>query len=121
MRRYCCFFALVFWLFPGHGLQAAEARDLYGEWRWQAFTIKVWQCRGGAICAKVASGPKNVGMEIFASAIISKGNDLFGQVIDPKTNLIYRTRFRQVNQNKWRLDGCTSKRVCLTGEFLRVK
>jgi hypothetical protein len=88
---------------------------------WQQFTIEVTQCQPDSICAKVVAGPKNVGMELFASKLTSKDGMLFGQIVHPDTKDIYNTRFQQTGHDTWRLDGCTLVRVCLNGEFVRVK
>jgi uncharacterized protein (DUF2147 family) len=100
---------------------AADLKDLVGRWRWQQFTIEVTACQGDSICAKVVEGPKNVGTEVFATQLAVKDGNLVGQIVDPNTKEIYNTRFQQQAADKWRLDGCTAARVCLSGEFLRVK
>jgi uncharacterized protein (DUF2147 family) len=100
---------------------AAELKDMIGRWRWQEFTIEVSACQSDSICAKVVAGPQNVGMALFASKLVAKDGNLFGQVTHPETKETYNTRFQQKDQDKWLLDGCTAARVCLSGEFLRVK
>lgn len=100
---------------------ASDLKDMIGTWRWQAFTIEVGACQGGSVCAKVVAGPKNVGMEIFASKLIARGNDWFGQIVHPETKQVFDTRFRQKGHDSWQLDGCTAAKVCLNGEFVRVK
>jgi hypothetical protein len=59
-------------------------------------------------------------MEIFASKLVSKDGDWVGQIVHPQTKDVYSTRFQRKDQNRWRLDGCTAARVCLSGEFIRV-
>jgi len=100
---------------------AADLKDMVGRWRWQQFTIEVTKCQSDSICAKIAEGPKNVGMELFANRLLAKDGKLFGQIVHPETKEIYNTRFQQVDPDRWRLDGCTMTRVCLSGEFVRVK
>lgn len=100
---------------------AADLKDMVGRWRWQDFTIEVRECQGDSLCAKVIAGPKNVGMEVFASKLTSKNGDLIGQVAHPATKETYNTRFQQRDRDRWRLDGCTAARVCLSGEFVRAK
>jgi uncharacterized protein (DUF2147 family) len=100
---------------------AADLKDMIGRWRWQQFTIEVTACQGDSVCAKVVEGPKNVGMEVFAKQLTVKDGNLVGQIVDPNTKEIYNTQFQQQSENEWRLDGCTAARVCLSGEFLRVK
>jgi uncharacterized protein (DUF2147 family) len=108
----------------GLSLTAAAAADLkgmVGKWRWQDFTIEVAECKSGDICAKVVAGPKNVGLDLFASRLTEKGGEWFGQIAHPETKEIYNTRFQRADKDRWRLDGCTPAKVCLTGEFVRVK
>lgn len=100
---------------------AAVPQDMLGKWRWQDFTIEVTACQGDSACAKVVAGPKNVGMDIFASKLIAKDNDWVAQITHPETREVYNTRFQQKGKDRWRLDGCTAAKVCLSGEFIRVK
>lgn len=100
---------------------AASLQDMIGTWRWQDFTIEVRACQTDSVCAKIAAGPKNVGMEVFASKLIDKGGDWFGQITHPSTKEVYNTRFQQKDKDRWHLDGCTTSRVCLSGEFVRVR
>ena len=100
---------------------AADLKDMIGKWRWQDFTIEVRGCQKDSVCAKVIAGPKNVGMDIFASKLVAKNGDWFGPIAHPETKEIYNTRFQHKDKDRWRLDGCTAAKVCLTGEFVRVK
>jgi hypothetical protein len=100
---------------------AADLKDLIGKWRWQKFTIEVTECQADSICAKIIEGPKNVGMEVFANKLTAKDGNLLGLIADPETKDVYNTRFQQNGPDKWSLDGCTAARVCLSGEFVRVK
>lgn len=100
---------------------AADAKEMLGKWRWQDFTIEVVECKAGDICARVIAGPKNVGLDMLASKLTAKGNDLIGQIAHPETKEIYNTRFQRKDKDRWRLDGCTASRVCLTGELVRVR
>jgi uncharacterized protein (DUF2147 family) len=100
---------------------AAGLQDMVGRWRWQDFTIEVTRCEGEGACAKVVAGPKNVGMDLFASRLVAKNGDWVGQVTHPETKEVYSTRFQRKDQDRWRLDGCTAAKVCLSGEFVRVK
>jgi uncharacterized protein (DUF2147 family) len=106
---------------PCLAASAADLKDMIGRWRWQAFTIEVSACQGDGVCAKVIAGPKNVGMDVFASKHSPKGGDWFGQVTHPESKQVYDTRFQQKSPDIWRLDGCTAAKVCLSGEFIRVK
>jgi uncharacterized protein (DUF2147 family) len=100
---------------------AADLKDMVGKWRWQNFTIEVKECQGDSVCAKVIAGSKNVGMDVFASKLVAKNGEWFGQVTHPETKESYNTRFQQKDKDRWQLDGCTAARVCLTGEFVRAR
>jgi uncharacterized protein (DUF2147 family) len=100
---------------------AATTKDLIGKWHWRDFTIEVRECQGDNACAKVVAGPKNVGMELFASRLVAKGGELFGEITHPETKETYNTRFQQKDKDRWQVDGCTAAKVCLTGEFTRVR
>ena len=102
-------------------LHAIGLEDMVGRWRWQDFTIEVASCRGDSVCAKVVAGPKNVGMDLFASKLVPKGGEWVGQITHPDTKEVYNTRFQQRDKDRWRLDGCTAAKLCLSGEFVRVK
>ena len=98
---------------------AAELKDMMGRWTWAAYKIEVIECIGGRVCAKVIAGPKNVGLEIFASELINKDGAWYGQVVSPETGATYNTRMQFTAARTWRLDGCTPSRVCLSGELVR--
>lgn len=100
---------------------AAEIKDMLGRWTWQRFTIEIKECADGKICAKVVSGPKNVGLEIFGTELTNRDGDWFGDIMDPETGTTYRTRMQFTGSRTWRLDGCTTARVCLSGEFVRAR
>jgi uncharacterized protein (DUF2147 family) len=107
-------------LFAGSAL-AAALPDMLGKWKWQDFTIEVKECQGDSVCAKVVAGPKNVGMDVFASKLVAKGGEWVGQITHPESKQVYNTRFQQKDKDHWRLDGCTAAKVCLSGEFVRAK
>ncbi len=113
--------ALMFLALSCFSASAADLKDMIGKWRWQQFTIEVTECQLDSICAKVIEGPKNLGMQLFASKLVAKDGKLFGQIVHPDTKETYSTRFQQNDRETWRLDGCTATRVCLSGEFVRVK
>jgi hypothetical protein len=113
--------AAIFLQFACVAAVAADQKDMIGRWRWQQFTIEVTKCQSDSICAKIIEGPKNVGMEVFANKLQAKDGNLFGQIVHPETKEIYNTRFQQGGPDRWHLDGCTQTRVCLSGDFLRVK
>ena len=105
----------------GGSAWAATLQDMLGRWRWQEFTIEVSKCQGDNACAKIVAGPKNVGMDVFASKLTAKDGDWVGQITHPETKEVYNTRFQQKDKDRWRLDGCTAAKICLSGEFVRVK
>jgi uncharacterized protein (DUF2147 family) len=100
---------------------AAEVKDMIGKWQWRGFVIEVRECRGDSVCAKILAGPENVGMELFTSRLVAKGGELYGEITDPETKEKYNTRFQQKDNDRWQLDGCTATKVCLSGEFTRVR
>ena len=100
---------------------AADLKEMVGKWRWRDFTLEVKQCQDDSVCAKVVEGPENVGLDVFTTTLVAKGGDWFGQIADPETKATYNTRFHQVDKDRWRLDGCTSANVCLSGEFVRAR
>lgn len=117
----CTISQLAAALLAASAASAADRADMVGTWRWQNFTIEVTQCRGDSVCAKVVAGAKNVGMDVFASKLIAKNGEWFGQVTHPETKETYNTRFQRVDKDRWRLDGCTAAKLCLTGEFVRAR
>jgi hypothetical protein len=100
---------------------AVDLKDMVGKWRWREFTLEVKLCQDDGVCAKIIAGPENVGMDVFTSKLVAKGGDWFGQIADPETKEKYNTRFHQIDNDRWLLDGCTGARVCLSGEFVRAK
>jgi uncharacterized protein (DUF2147 family) len=119
MRRHLLCALVVSVVTPVETATAAELEELLGRWTWQSFKIEVSECAGKRICAKVIAGPKNVGMELFASELTSKDGAWYGQIVSPGTGAIYSTRMQFTATRTWRLDGCTASGVCLTGEFVR--
>ena len=69
----------------GGSAWAATLQDMLGRWRWQDFTIEVSKCQGDNACAKIVAGPKNVGMDVFASKLTAKDGDWVGQITHPET------------------------------------
>lgn len=107
--------ALTFALPRGHSF---ELNEIVGNWAWKAFLIRISECQD-RMCATVVEGPKNVGMELFASDLKKKGEAWVGEVVDPETDEIYFTRLRMHTKDRLKLDGCTKSKVCLSGEFVR--
>ena len=100
---------------------SSEFADLLGKWTWQKFTIEVKECAGKGLCSKVVAGPKNLGMEVFASEMTRKNGDWYGQIVNPETGATYYTRLRFTDSKTWHLDGCTASKVCLSGDFVRAE
>ena len=108
-------------LLASGGVSVPTLQDMMGKWRWQDFTIEVSPCKVDGACAKIVAGPKNVGMDVFASKLTPKAGEWFGQITHPDTKETYNTRFQLKDKDRWRVDGCTVANVCLSGEFVRVK
>jgi uncharacterized protein (DUF2147 family) len=119
MRRHLLCVLLVSVVTLAETTTAAELEELLGRWTWQDFKIEVRECAGKRVCAKVIAGPKNVGMELFASELTSKDGAWYGRIVSPGTGATYNTRMQFTATRTWRLDGCTASGVCLTGEFVR--
>jgi hypothetical protein len=71
---------------------AADVKDMIGTWKWRDFTVEVRECQSANICAKIVSGPRNLGMEMFASRLVAKGGELFGEITDPQIRRKSTTR-----------------------------
>ena len=104
---------------------ATELTDMIGKWSWTDYKIEVVACdtnpSGAGVCATVAEGPQNVGMEMIRSKISKKGEDFVGEIAHPATGEIYMTRMTFEAPDTWRMDGCTNGGVCAKGDFTRVK
>lgn len=107
------------------GAMAATTDDMVGKWQWTAYTIEVKKCNsnpsGAGLCATVAGGPKNVGMEMIRSKLEPKDGGFFGKIAHPETGDIYNTKMTFTGADAWSMDGCTDANVCAKGEFNRVK
>lgn len=62
---------------------------------------------------------RTIEMELFASRLVVRGGEQFGEVTHPETNETYHTRFQQKDKDRWQLDGCTAAKVCLTAPGYR--
>jgi len=94
---------------------------MIGKWKWESFVIVVEKCPETEICAKVVSGPKNVGMQIIKTKLKPMDGNFVGKVAHPQTGDTYNSKLTMVNANTWKLDGCTDANVCASGEFTRIK
>ena len=95
---------------------AVDIKDMLGRWTWQRFTIEVKECADRKICAKIVGGPKNVGLEIFASELTNKEGAWFGDVVDPETNTTYNPhavdRFGDLAPRRLhRFEGLSQRRI----------
>jgi len=94
---------------------------MVGKWKWESFVISVEKCPATKICAKVVSGPKNVGMQIIKTKLKAMDGSFVGKVAHPQTGDTYNSKLTMVDANTWKLDGCTDANVCASGSFTRVK
>lgn len=108
-------------LLPSLCARAEVPLEMIGKWQWEQSTIDVVECRPHRLCATVVRGPKDVGMQVFASDLVGLQGGWAGQIIDPRDGKMYYTRFEKAGLDTWKLDGCTAAGVCLSGEFVRVK
>jgi uncharacterized protein (DUF2147 family) len=109
----------------GSAALAATADDMVGKWKWTNYTVDVKKCdsnpSGAGLCATVAAGPKNVGMEMIRSKLEAKDGGFFGKIAHPETGAIYNTKMTLKGKDSWSMDGCTDANVCAKGEFQRIK
>ncbi|VAW66915.1 hypothetical protein MNBD_GAMMA08-2213 [hydrothermal vent metagenome] len=98
-----------------------EITSMIGTWKWEGFTIEVAKCDATEVCAKVISGPKNVGMQMIKSKLKPDGNSFLGQVAHPQTGDTYNSKLTMATNDTWHIDGCTTANVCASGDFSRVK
>jgi len=100
---------------------AGSVTDMVGKWSWEGFVIEVNKCPETEVCAKVVSGPKNVGMDMIKSKLTLKGEAFVGKIAHPQTGDTYNAKMSMADANTWHLDGCTDKNVCASGDFKRLE
>ena len=101
---------------------AADLKDMLGKWRFRDFTIEVRECNSANLCAKVVGGPEERRQgSCSPPSSWPRVASCSGRLPHPETQEMYNTRFQQKDKDRWQLDGCTAAKVCLTGEFVRVK
>ena len=105
----------------GAAALAADIDDMIGKWKWQDFVVECAKGGDFGISCKVASGPKNVGMEMIQSAMKKDGDHFVGKVKHPVNEQVYNTKITMADKDTWRLDGCTADGACASGTFVRVK
>jgi len=98
-----------------------DVTAMIGKWKWEGFTIEVTKCATTEICAKVISGPKNVGLQMIKSKLTSQGDGFVGKIAHPQTGDTYNAKLNMANADTWHMDGCTSNNVCASGDFTRIK
>lgn len=94
---------------------------MVGTWKWEDFTIRVSKCAKTEVCAKVASGPKNVGLQMIQSKLKATGDSFVGKIAHPQTGDTYNSKISMLSTNVWHIDGCTAANVCASGDFKRIK
>jgi len=94
---------------------------MIGTWKWEGFTIKVDKCEATEVCAKVVTGPKNVGLEMIKSKLKVTDGNFFGKIAHPQTGDTYNSKLTMASADTWHIDGCTDNNVCASGDFSRVK
>lgn len=94
---------------------------MVGTWKWADFTIRVGKCDKTEVCAKVVSGPKNVGLQMIQSKLMPSEGSFVGKVAHPQTGNTYNSKISMLSTNIWHIDGCTDANVCASGDFKRVK
>lgn len=94
---------------------------MIGEWKWADFTIRVGKCDKTEVCAKVMSGPKNVGLQMIQSKLTPSKGSFLGKVAHPQTGNTYNSKISMLSKNVWHIDGCTDANVCASGDFKRIK
>lgn len=94
---------------------------MIGEWKWEDFTIRVNKCDKTEVCAKVVSGPKNVGLQMIQSKLTPSEGSFLGKVAHPQTGNTYNSKISMLSKNVWHIDGCTAANVCASGDFKRIK
>ncbi len=112
---------LTLTLASGAAFAGSKYDDMVGTWKWEGFTIQVKKCDQTGVCAKVVSGPKNVGMQMIKSKLVENGHDFMGKVAHPQTGDTYNSKISMVSADDWHIDGCTAQNVCASGDFKRVK
>ncbi len=114
-------FALIALSTSNLAFAGGDISKMIGKWKWEKFVIVVEKCDATEICAKVVSGPKNVGMDIIKSKLKASGGAFVGKVAHPQTGDTYNAKLSMANADTWKLDGCTDANVCASGEFTRIK
>jgi uncharacterized protein (DUF2147 family) len=98
-----------------------KIESMVGTWKWADFTIRVDKCTKTEVCAKVVTGPKNVGLQMIQSKLQATGDSFVGKIAHPQTGDTYNSKISMLSANVWHIDGCTAANVCASGDFKRIK
>ena len=98
-----------------------KIESMVGTWKWADFTIRVDKCAQTEVCAKVVTGPKNVGLEMIQSKLTPAEGSFLGKIAHPQTGNTYNSKISMLSDNVWHIDGCTDANVCASGDFKRIK
>lgn len=104
-----------------HVMAGGKIDGMVGKWQWEGFTIVVSKCPSTEVCAKVVSGPKNVGLEMIKSKLAASGDAFVGKIAHPQTGDTYNAKISMADADTWHIDGCTEANVCASGDFKRIK
>jgi len=99
----------------------ASLTTMLGNWKWEGFVIEVSKCKSTEICAKVLSGPKNVGLQMIKGKLKVVDGSYLGKVAHPQTGDTYSSKLTMADIDTWHIDGCTPANVCASGDFTRIK
>lgn len=123
MKKSLALALLLAVLMPATSTWAARGgmEAMMGKWIWNGFVVEVSPCKNTGICAKVISGPKNVGMQMIQSPPIPKGRGMYGKVKHPLTGDIYNVKMSFSPTGDWQMDGCPEKESCDASKFLNKK
>ncbi|MFV2059880.1 MAG: DUF2147 domain-containing protein [Gammaproteobacteria bacterium] len=113
--------ALIAFSTSNLAIAGGDITMMVGKWKWEKFVISVEKCPTTEVCAKVVSGPKNVGMQIIKTKLKPMDGNFVGKVAHPQTGDTYNSKLTMVNADTWKLDGCTDANVCASGSFTRIK
>lgn len=98
-----------------------KLQEMVGVWKWADFTIRVNKCTKTDVCAKVVTGPKNIGLEMIQSKLKSSKGNFLGKIAHPQTGKTYNSKISMLSKDVWHVDGCTDANVCASGDFKRIK
>ncbi|MCW8901299.1 MAG: DUF2147 domain-containing protein [Gammaproteobacteria bacterium] len=102
-------------------LAETKIEAMVGTWKWADFTIRVGKCDKTKVCAKVVSGPKNVGLQMIQSKLTPADGSFVGKIAHPQTGNTYNSKISMLSTDVWHIDGCTDANVCASGDFKRVQ